>query len=104
MNAKSLNDKIEQLAKDKATNHVHQMKKAIEDACGKTCVLTGNKGERLGFVKNTFLEVMKVYLKDNSQYNYPWHAQELVDHYRTQILDEILTKLPLIKELNELVD
>ena len=103
MDANHLNDKIEQLAKTKAAERVHSMKVAIEEACGKVAGRHNNDGAYFG---KTFIEVCKAYVKgheSSSHVNLPV-SQEIIDHYRRRILDEILTKVPLIKELNELVD
>lgn len=101
MNAVSLNSKIEELAEKKARAHVDRMWHACRDVGAKTGHAT-KPGDGTWYGK-TIIAVLEVYLRglkepNNNGPNLP-RSEELVNYYRACILEEILTKIPLIEEL-----
>lgn len=104
MTATTLSSKIEELARIKAENRAREIYSKISAAIKPYwyAAANGSSGAYCGLIvkaivaqratsRNDFLELKDIDLS------------VLVEHYRTEILDEVLKKLPLVQELNTLM-
>lgn len=107
MNAKSLNEKIEQLSRQKALNWQREFWSELRKLSLR-CWPSGKQGNGT-YCPQAGVEILTVYAdrlgKRDTQYM-PDIALDpaMVDEFRTLILDEILEKVPLIEELARLRD
>ncbi len=85
------------LAKQKAYYHVGRIFKAIGESAKSACPESGI------FFKASFLRALEIWVDNTKSQSrqtcQEFTAPEIEDYYRGKILDELLEKLPLVKEL-----
>ena len=106
MESTNLNNKIQALALQKAKAHVEEAVEKLKAA--EVLFAHGNKKGGAGtywgkdVVGGLFIAYGEYIKKDPNYFERPSPPKAMIDYYAGQILDEILKKLPLIKELNSL--
>ena len=99
-NEELLHEYIEKLANRKADAHVRRMWAALKNASAQTGNAT-RPGDGTWFGE-TWRSVVTVYVQSLSSKDgdprLP-ESKEMKNHYRAVILEEVLEKLPLVKEL-----
>jgi hypothetical protein len=100
MKVENLNEKINQLATHKSRLHVERITKAVDAALEKEC--HGQKsGDGTWFgdtAKAVLTEILRTWGSGRGERRRV-DSLEIEEYYRAKILDELLEKLPLVREL-----
>lgn len=102
MDADALNTKIQELAKQRAQKLVEQIENAIDSALKPHMLLQPSGFAMHSVIKQIFER--KIQRLDNSSQRFVYDLDKLEKYMQGQILDEVLTKLPLVQELILLQD